>query len=206
MKNTLSILLIAGTLFSAAHGFGSLIGRSPGTNEAYVPLWLKTLDAKVAINDQIAVTFVDQVFVNTAAAKKEGIFDFTLPEGSTIVELALWINGKRQVAAPMEKTQATSKYDNAVRLSVDPALLNYIGNNEYQVNIYPLNAVVGDSLDSLAQRRIDFTYVTPLKSISDTSSYFFQLMTANLSSKPLAVPLSKRWRRIGQPPPVMEYS
>ncbi|HMD68404.1 MAG TPA: VIT and VWA domain-containing protein, partial [Chitinivibrionales bacterium] len=184
MKNTLLTLLFTGALFSAAHGFGSLAGRAPGTNEAFVRLWLKTLDAKVTINDQIAVTFVDQTFLNTTSSTKEAIFDFTLPEGSTIVELALWINGRRQVAVPMEKTQATSSYDNAVRLSVDPALLTYVGNNEYQVNIYPLNAVVGDSLDSLAQRRIDFTYVTPLKSISDTSGYFFQLMTANLSSQP----------------------
>ena len=184
MIKKLVFLLLAGVLFSSAHGFGSLTGRAPGTNEAFVPLWLKTLDARVTINDQIAVTFVDQVFVNTSSSKKEGIYVFTLPEGSTIVELALWINGKRQVGIPMEKTQATSKYDNSVRLSVDPALLTYLGNNEYEVNIYPLNAVVGDSLDSLAQRRIDFTYVTPLKSIADTSGYFFQLMTANLSSQP----------------------
>ena len=74
MKNMLIVLLVAGALFSAAHGFGSIVGRSPGTNEAYVPLWLKTLDAKVTISDQIAVTYVDQVFVNTAASKKEGIF------------------------------------------------------------------------------------------------------------------------------------
>jgi Ca-activated chloride channel family protein len=180
MKKELVLLLVAGAFFSLAHGFGSLKGRAPGTNELYVPLWLKTLDAKVTISDQIAVTFVDQVFVNTAASTKEGIFDFTLPEGSTVVQLALWINGKRQVAIPMEKTQATSQYDNSVRLSVDPALLTSLGNNEYQVNVYPLNAAG----DSLAQRRIDFTYATPLKKISDTAAYFFQLMTANLSSQP----------------------
>jgi Ca-activated chloride channel homolog len=179
MKKRLVVFFLAGTLFSLAHGFGSLKARAPGTNDAFVPLWLKTLDARVTINDQIAVTFVDQVFVNTSSSKKEGIYNFTLPEGAVIVELALWIDGNRQVATPMEKTQATSKYDNAVRLSVDPALLNDLGNNQYQLNVYPLNAAG----DSLSQRRIDFTYVVPLKSRSDTASYFFQLATTGLSSQ-----------------------
>ena len=187
MIKKIVVLFIAGVLFSSAHGFGSLSGRSPGTNEAFVPLWLKTLDAKVTINDQIAVTFVDQVFANTVASKKEGLFTFSLPQGSTIVELALWINGRRQVAIPMEKTQATSKYDSTVRASVDPALLTDLGNNQYKINVYPLNAPP----DSLSERRIDFTYVTPLKSVSDTAGYFFQLMTTGLSSQaPLRTSLS----------------
>jgi len=183
-RQSKEFILLVLEFFSFSYGFGTLKGRAPGTNQAFVPLWLKTIDAKVTVNDQIAITFVDQVFSNTTSSTKECIFDFTLPQGSTIIQLALWINGKRQVAIPMQKTQATSKYDNSVRLSVDPALLTYMGNNEYQVNIYPLYAFTGDSLDSLAQRRIDFTYVTPLKSISDTSSYLFQLTTANLSSQP----------------------
>jgi Ca-activated chloride channel family protein len=172
-------VFLACALFSLAHGFGSLKARAPGTNDAFVPLWLKTLDANVTINDQIAVATVDQVFVNTASAVKEGIYDFTLPPGAVIVELALWINGVRQVAVPMEKTQATSTYDNSVRMSVDPALLTDLGNNEYQINVYPLNAAG----DSLAQRRIEFTYAVPLKSISDTSVFLFQLKTTSLSSQ-----------------------
>jgi Ca-activated chloride channel homolog len=180
MKNMIAALLLAGTIYSAVYGFGSLTARAPGTNEAFVPLWLKTLDARMTINDQIAVTVVDQVFVNTASSKKEGIFRFSLPEGSVIVELALWINNKRQVAVSLEKTKATSTYDNSVRASVDPALLTSLGNNQYQINVYPLNAA-GDSLD---QRRIDFTYVTPLKSIADTSTMSFQLTTTGMSNQP----------------------
>ncbi|MDD5674639.1 MAG: VIT domain-containing protein [Chitinivibrionales bacterium] len=179
MTKKIVVLLFVGALFSLAHGFGSLKARMPGSNNAFVPLWLKTLDATVTISDQIAVTFVDQVFANTDSSKKEGIYNFTLPDGAVIMELALWINGKRQVAKPMEKTQATSQYDNSVRLSVDPALLTDLGNNEYQIHVYPLNAAG----DSLAHRRIDFTYVVPLKSWLDTAAYFFPLKTTGLSSQ-----------------------
>ena|GEM_PF-909631 len=166
--------------FSLANGFGSLKGRSPGTNAAFVPLWLKAIDANVVINDQIATTHIDETFSNTDASIKEGIFDFTLPEGSIVTQLVLWIGNQRCVAVPMQKTQATAAYDNSVRLTVDPALLNYVGNNEYQLNIYPLDPA--SVTDSLSGRRIELTYATPLKSAFDSSSYLFPLTTANLSN------------------------
>lgn len=171
----LSLIL---AIWSGAEGFGSLKARSPGTNEGFVPLWLKLMNANVVINDQIAITTVDQTFKNTSSARKEGIYEFSLPDGAKIIELALWINGKRCVAQAYEKTSAKSTYDSSVRKTVDPALLEQTGDNTYTVNIFPIEA----NGDSMSERRIDFTYIMALKKAEDTIRFPFQLKTTGFSA------------------------
>jgi Ca-activated chloride channel family protein len=163
--------------WSGAQGFGSLTARSPGTNQDFVPLWLKLMDAQVIINDQIAITKIDQTFKNTSLQRKEGIYQFSLPTDAQIIELALWINGIRCIAGAFQQTSAQSQYDNSVRKTVDPALLKKTGDNTYQINIFPIEA----NGDSLSERRIDFTYVQALKKQNDTLQFPFQLKTTELS-------------------------
>ena len=193
MKKTVATILLVGMAWSIAEGFGSLEARIPGTNSNYVPLWLKTMDATVAINDQIAITYVNQVFSNTGTSTMEGLYTFTLPPGSVITELALWINGVRTVARVLKTTQAISVYDSTVRKAVDPALLEDSAGNNYKIYIYP----IGPAGDSGADRRIDFTYVTPLQSAADTTTYTLPLISSGLSSKiPLrtSVTMTGRWQ------------
>jgi Ca-activated chloride channel family protein len=165
-------------IWSGAEGFGLLKARSPGTNEGFVPLWLKLMNAQVVINDQIAITTVDQTFKNMSSARKEGIYEFSLPDGARIIELALWINGTRCVAQAYEKTSAKSTYDSTVRKTVDPALLEQTGDNTYTVNIFPIEA----NGDSMSERRIDFTYIMALEKTEDTIHFPFQLKTTGFSS------------------------
>jgi Ca-activated chloride channel family protein len=174
MKKIVAVMLVVGTAWSLAEGFGTLQARVPGSNNAYLPIWLQSMNATVTISDQIAVTYVNQVFTNTSGSTEEGIFSFTLPVGSVITELALWINGVRTPAKAIPTTQATSIYDSSVRKSVDPALLIDSANNNYTIYVYP----IGAAGDSAASRRIDFTYVTPLQSSTDTTAYTLPLVAA----------------------------
>lgn len=193
MKKTSAVMLVIGMAWSLAQGFGTLQARVPGSNNAYVPIWLKTMNAIVTINDQIAVTYINQVFTNTTNSTEEGIYSFSLPAGSVITELALWINGVRTIAKAIPSTQATSIYDSSVRKSVDPALLESLGNNNYQIYVYP----IGPAGDTTANRRIDFTYVTPLQSTMDTATYAIPLVSSGFSSQaPLqtAVTINGRWQ------------
>ena len=177
MKKLVLLCSIIVVTWSGAQGFGSLTARSPGTNQDFVPLWLKLMDAQVTINDQIAITKIDQTFKNTSSQRKEGIYQFSLPAEAQIIELALWINGIRCVARAFQQTTAQSLYDNSVRKTVDPALLKKTGDNTYQINIFPIEA----NGDSLSERRIDFTYVQALKKQNDTLQFPFQLKTTELS-------------------------
>lgn len=177
MKKTIVFFTFILAIWSGAEGFGSLKARNPGTNAGFVPLWLKLMNANVIINDQIAIIKVDQTFKNTSSARKEGIYEFSLPDNAEIIELALWINGKRCVAQAYEKTSAKSTYDSSVRKTVDPALLEQTGDNTYTVNIFPIEA----NGDSMSERRIDFTYIMALQKQKDTIPFPFQLKTADYS-------------------------
>jgi Ca-activated chloride channel family protein len=151
------------------------------------------MDATVTVSDEIAVTYINQVFTNTSNSTEEGIFSFTLPAGSVITELALWINGVRTVAKAISSTKATSIYDSSVRKSVDPALLEDSAYNNYKIYVYP----IGAAGDSNASRRIDFTYVTPLQSAMDTVTYALPLIPSGSSPQaPLqtSVTVSGRWQ------------
>ena len=49
----------------------------------------------VTIEDQIATTHVDQMFVNESPDELEGTYLFPLPEGATIADFGMWVDGKR---------------------------------------------------------------------------------------------------------------
>jgi Ca-activated chloride channel family protein len=177
MKKALTAVMVIGMAWSLAEGFGTLQARIPGSNNAYLPIWLQSMNATVTINDDIAVTYINQVFTNTSSSTEEGIFSFSLPAGSVITELALWINGVRTVAKAVPSTQGASIYDSSVRKSVDPALLEDSAYNNYKIYVYP----IGAGGDSAASRRIDFTYVTPLQSAMDTVTYTLPLIPSGSS-------------------------
>jgi hypothetical protein len=125
-------LVISGffiTLFLASYSFGvgALYARRAGTTDSSSVLWLKSYDATVTVVDQMAITHVDQVFKNEDYSRKEGILVFPLPEDAIVTELALWINGVRVLGQVMESDTARAKYDSIVRRSIDPALLEYMG-------------------------------------------------------------------------------
>jgi len=82
------------------------------------------------------------------------VFVFPLPENAVITELALWINGVRVVAKVMDSDTAKMKYDSIVRRSIDPALLQDMGNNVFKLSVFPIDPV--GSL--MCERRIEITY------------------------------------------------
>ena len=49
----------------------------------------------VTIENQIATTHVDQVFVNEGRHEVEGTYIFPLPEEATISEFAMWVDGEK---------------------------------------------------------------------------------------------------------------
>jgi len=180
MRLRLSVILLL-LLQTSVFAVGALYARRPLTSETGKPLWLKTYDAKVSITDQIAVTHIDQVFKNETAQRLEGIFVFPLPEGAVVTELALWINGVRVVGDVMEKDTARAVYESIVRKSIDPALLEYLGDNVFRVSVFPIEA----NGSAMSERRIELTYaeLLPFANGEVTSTFFMK--TANMSAKPV---------------------
>lgn len=181
MKKLICAVVMMLLCYSSTFAVGALYARRPLSNDEGTPLWLKEYDATVTITDQIAVTHVDHVFKNESSRRLEGIFVFPLPNGAVVTELALWINGQRVVGDVMEKDTARAIYEGIVRRSIDPALLEYLGDNLFKVSVFPIEA----NGNAMSERRIEITYAELLPYSDKRVPYTFFMKTANLSSKPV---------------------
>jgi Vault protein inter-alpha-trypsin./von Willebrand factor type A domain. len=185
MKRTACVALLLCALCSSTFAIGALYARQAGSSNDSKPLWLESYQATVKITDQIAVTHVDQTFKNESAVRMEGIFIFPLPDNAIVTELALWINGQRVVGSVMESDTARSVYQNTVRRSIDPALLEYLGNNIFKLSVFPIEA----NGNAMSERRIEITYAELLPLSTNQVEYKFFMKAVSMSSKPVSTAL-----------------
>jgi len=131
----------------------------------------------VTIEDQVATTHVDQVFVNESRFEVEGTYVFPLPETSTIGEFAMWVDGEKLEGKVLERDEARRIYEDIVRRRKDPALLEYVGRNAFQASIYPVPAG--------GERRVELEYSEVLPVDNGLVEYVYPLSTEKFSPRPL---------------------
>ena len=170
-------LLIVFAMNTSAFAIGALFARPRWSNETFRKMWIKTVDANVEIDGQIAVTYVDQTFRNEMNTSVEAVWVFPLPEGAVVTELYYWFNGKRYKGAIRERGEARDAYNKQIRRWLDPALLEYMGDNLYRLSIAPINAN--------SDVRTEITYVQLLPYEFGTIDYTFLLNAVGMSPKPL---------------------
>jgi Ca-activated chloride channel homolog len=156
---------------------GALYVRPRFSSDQYQKMWIKNINVNVDIQDQVAVTSVDQTFYNEMNTSVEAIYIFPLPENAMITKLVYWFNGQQYEAEIRERQEAVADYNSKVRQWMDPALLEYLGNNVFKLSVVPVNA--------LSEVRTEITYVEMLKYDFGTIDYNFLLNTMQLSSKPV---------------------
>jgi Ca-activated chloride channel family protein len=81
----------------------------------------------VKIQNQVAITHVDQVFYNPNDYAVEGTYIFPLPLDAAVDQFILWVDGKPVEGKILDAVQARQTYEQIVRDLRDPALLEYIG-------------------------------------------------------------------------------
>jgi Ca-activated chloride channel family protein len=160
-----------------AFSIGALFVRPLNSNMTYDAISILTYDAKVAIQDHVATTVVDQTFFNDLNAQVESTFIFPLPPGAIITAMSYWVNGVKVTASVRERADAQASYDNKIRVRIDPALLQEIGDNVFKMNIAPINAK--------SPVRFEITYTEILGYSLGITSYTHFLKTNGLSPKPL---------------------
>jgi Ca-activated chloride channel homolog len=141
------------------------------------PEWLK-IDyhrVNVSIEDQIATTKVDMEFENTGNGLAEGTFLFPLPLEASVDELIMYIDGQPIEAKILKADEARAIYDEIVRQYRDPALLEYVGMNAVQANVFPIPP--GES------RRIEISYTQILEVDNGLLHYVYPVDVTNLLSK-----------------------
>ena len=178
-KNVIFTVLLLGMIIltQSAQAIGVLFSRPVWSNQTYNKMWIKTVDATVEINGQVAVTYVDQIFKNEMNNTVEAVWVFPLPEGAVVTELYYWFNGQRYKGSIRERQEAQQQYQDKIRQMLDPALLEYLGDNLYRLSIAPINAQT--------DVRTEITYVQLLPYEFGTIDYTFLLNAVELTPKPL---------------------
>jgi Ca-activated chloride channel family protein len=140
-------------------------------------LTIKYHRVTVTIEDQVATTHVDQVFVNEGRFEVEGTYIFPLPEEAAISEFSMWVDGQKLEGQVLKRDEARRIYEDIVRRRRDPALLEYVGRDAFQANIYPIPAG--------GERRIELEYSQVLPMDNGLVEYVYPLSTEKFSPRPL---------------------
>ncbi|HWQ05405.1 MAG TPA: VIT domain-containing protein [Longilinea sp.] len=131
----------------------------------------------VKIENQIAVTHVDQVFFNPNDWQVEGTYLFPLPLDAVVTQFTLWIDGQPVHGQVLDAQQAREKYEEIVRTLRDPALLEYAGRGAVQASIFPI--------PPQGERRIELEYSQALTVDNGLVRYLYPLNTEKFSVQPL---------------------
>ena len=144
---------------------------------SFPQLSIKYHHVTVSIDNQVASTHVDQVFVNPAPVDLEGSYIFPLPADAVVSDFAMWVDGKRLDGQVLDKDKAKQVYLNIVNQRRDPALLEYIGRGAFQARVFPIPAH--------GEKRIELDYKQVLPADGGLIRYVCPLNTEKFSAQPL---------------------
>lgn len=149
----------------------------PRRGELIPPLSVKYHRVEVNILDQVAVTTIDQVFINHHSSDIEGVYIFPLPEDASLSEFSMYIGDKEIEGEILDKDEARRIYEDIVRRMKDPALLEYVGRKMFRARVYPIPA--------RGEKRIKLSYTEILRSEARLVRYLYPLNTERFSALPL---------------------
>ncbi len=138
---------------------------------------IRSVDVHADIQDQAAKVRISQVFQNPSSVPMEAQLLFPLPEGAAVSGLTLLVDGKEMTGRLMNREEARRIYEDIVRRRRDPALLEYMGRDLFQTNVFP----VPPGGESTVQIR----YSQLLKKDSGLIDFLLPLGTAKFSAKPV---------------------
>ena len=130
-------------------------------------LEIKEQDVRVTINNGIAVTEIDQVFVNTEQRIVEALYTFPVPKGASVSNFSMWIGGKEMIGEVVEKKRAREIYESYKQRRRDPGLLEQVDYKTFEMRIFPIPAG--------AEQRVKLTYYQELDVDNDWASYVYPL-------------------------------
>jgi Ca-activated chloride channel family protein len=131
----------------------------------------------VDIENQVARVEIDQIFHNPNDVALEGEYVFPIPEYAAIDKLALRIDGKEIQGELLDKDKARQYFQQAVRESKDPALLEYMGQRMFRLRVTGI-APKGD-------KRVQLAYSHVVPADNGLCGFGYPLNTEKFSSKPL---------------------
>jgi Ca-activated chloride channel family protein len=171
----LGLLLIFG---SNAWADGFIIPMPPRPGEPFPQdLSIKYHHVDIRIDNQIAQTTVDQIFINNFHRDLEGTYIFPIPEDASISKFSMFIGGEEVRGKVLDRLEARRIYEDIVRRKKDPALLEYFKDGMFKASVYPIPAH--------GETRIKLDYSEILKLDGGICGYRYTLNTEKFSKDPL---------------------
>ena len=151
----------------------------PAGHFRFAPLQVRYHQVKVEIRELAATTTVDQEFFNPNDTVLEGTYLFPLPANAVIDRLSMELDGRMSEAELLPADKARAIYEEIVRKSRDPALLEYVGRGAFRLRVFPI--------EPGSLKRIRLRYTQLLARDSGLSEYVYPLNTEKFSSAPLGL-------------------
>src|SRR5262249_12496524 len=118
MRRPLPVLSLLLLWAGGAQANGLLIPENPNLP----PLPMPNHKMTVAIDDQAAVTRVEQTFRNHTDRALEATYVFPVPKGASVNKFTMWVAGKEVKGELVEAKKARDIYTSVVRRTQDPGL------------------------------------------------------------------------------------
>lgn len=151
------------------------------------PIRIEKQQVAVVIDGPMAEVHLTQLLRNHSAQPVEGTYLFPLPADAAISDFQMTVDGQVLEGEVLTKEAARQIYEAIVRQQRDPALLEYIGQNLFQVSIFPMPAG--------ATRQVELTYTQLLTQRDGLYKFQYPLRTHPYSAEPiqeLAITLTLR--------------
>src|SRR5215510_8844944 len=171
MRRPLPVLSLLLLWAGGARAHGLLIPE----DKSVPPLAMLNHKVTVAIEDQAAVTRVEQTFRNHTDRTLEATYVFPVPKGASVNKFTMWVAGKEVKGELVEAKKARDIYTSIVRRTQDPGLLEHIGSNLLRLSVFPVAARSDQKV------ALSFTSVTPRE--SGLVEYVYPLKTSPSMSR-----------------------
>jgi Ca-activated chloride channel homolog len=164
MRRLLPVLVVLLASGGAVNARGLLIPE----DKTLPPLAMLNHKVTITLEDQVAVTKVEQTFRNHTNRELEATYVFPVPKGASVNKFSMWVNGKEVTGELLDAPKAKQVYTSLVKRTHDPGLLEYVGNDLLQMNVFPIPAngeqKVAMNYTAVAQKDGNLIeYIYPLK-------------------------------------------
>ena len=141
------------------------------------PIRIEQQRVDVAIDGPLAQVHLTQVIRNHSAQTVEGSYVFPLPADAAISDFQMTVDGQVIEGQILTKEEARRTYEEIVRQQRDPALLQYIGHDLFQVNVFPIPAG--------ATRKLELNYSQILEVRDGLYQFRYPLQMQQTSAAPI---------------------
>jgi Ca-activated chloride channel homolog len=155
----------------AANAQGVLIPTDP----RFRPCTITFQRVNAVIRDQAAETRIEQEFRNDTSTALEAYYMFPIPEKAAVKDFAMTVDGKRVKGEVVEAPKARKIYEDIVRRTKDPGLLEHMGKNLWRVRVFPVPAQ--------GKQKFELTYTEIAAKDAGVASYTYPLKSSGPTAR-----------------------